>query len=273
VTVDDLAQRLVDELARIGPVAVAFSAGADSALVLAAAVRGLGAADVVAVTANSASLPAAESRAAQEFAAMLNVRHLMPRTEELAVPGYAANGHDRCYFCKATVLSTITDVAVGLGIPSVATGTNADDAVDPFRPGIRAGDELAVRTPLRDLGMSKKDVRVVSALWNLPTAHKPASACLASRIRYGIPITPARLARVERAEVGVRAALGDLGVAVGQLRVRDLGDTARVELDSASLQGVSHNPKLVDAVQAAGFDTVAFAPYRPGSLNHEGQQP
>ena len=269
MTMDDLAQRLVDDLARTGPIAVAFSGGADSALVLAAAVRGLGADDVVAVTANSASLPAAELRAAQGFAAMMNVRHLCPRTEELAVPGYAANGHDRCYFCKATVLSTIADVAAGLGVPRVATGTNADDAVDPFRPGIRAGDELAVRTPLRELGMTKQDVRAVSALWGLPTAAKPASACLASRIRYGIPITPARLARVERAELGVRSALGDLGVPVGQLRVRDLGDTARVELDSLALQRLSSHPRLVAEVRAAGFDSVAFAPYRPGSLNHE----
>jgi uncharacterized protein len=271
VTTDALARRLVDDLVRTGPVAVAFSGGADSALVLAAAVRGLGPGDVVAVTANSASLPAAELQAAQAFAATLNVRHLAPRTRELAVPGYAANGRDRCYFCKATVLSTIAEVAAELGIPRVATGTNADDAVDPFRPGIRAGDELAVSTPLRDLGMSKEDVRAVSALWRLPTAEKPASACLASRIRYGITITPARLARVERAEVGVRSVLGDLGIPAGQLRVRDLGDAARIELDSVVLPTLSGHPGLVAAVRAAGFDTVTFAPYRPGSLNHEGK--
>lgn len=269
MNVSDKAQHLLDELTRIGPVAVAFSGGTDSALVLAAAVRAVGADNVAAITADSASLAAAELTAARDFAAALGVDHIAARTDELSAPGYAANGRDRCYFCKATVLARISAVASTLGLPQVATGTNADDARDAFRPGIRAGDELAVRTPLRDLRMTKQDVRAVSRGWRLSTSDKPASACLASRIRYGIQVTPARLARIERAELAVRLTLREWGVPVEQIRVRDLGDSARLELDPLVLAKVDGHPELVAAVGAAGFADVRFAPYRPGALNHE----
>ncbi|EOD66977.1 asparagine synthase-related protein, partial [Amycolatopsis vancoresmycina] len=201
------ATRLVSSLAGLGRLAVAFSGGTDSALVLAAAVRALGPADVLAVTADSASLAATELAGARAIAADLGVRHLTPATGELAVPEYAANGRQRCYFCKTTVLTTIAGVAAAHGFRALATGTNADDAVDPFRPGIRAGDEIGVHTPLRTLGLSKPDVRAIVRSWGLAWAAKPAAPCLASRVRYGVPITPATLARVERAEAVVRAFL------------------------------------------------------------------
>jgi pyridinium-3,5-biscarboxylic acid mononucleotide sulfurtransferase len=269
MNISGTAERLLDELVHIGPVAVAFSGGTDSALVLAAAVRALGADNVAAVTADSPSLAATELAAARDFAAALGVAHLMPRTDELDDPRYAANGRDRCYFCKATVLSTIAAVARDLELPQVATGTNADDARDRFRPGIRAGDQLEVRTPLRDLGMTKRDVRAVSQLWQLSTKDKPAAACLASRVRYGVTITPARLARVERAELAVRSILNGLGTPIGQIRVRDLGEEARIELDPAVLHRFDGHSGLISAVIAAGFAGVGFAPYRVGALNHE----
>ncbi|WP_246293198.1 asparagine synthase-related protein [Lentzea indica] len=221
------AAQLVARLAEIGPLAVAFSGGVDSALVLAAAVRATGPGAVLAVTADSASLATAELTAAVAFADHLGVRHLTPETTELDNPGYAANGRDRCYFCKSTVLDTITAVAADNGLTAVATGTNADDARDPFRPGIRAGDEIGVHTPLRDLAMTKADVRAVSRLWGLSTWDKPAMPCLASRVRYGLTITPARLARVQRAEVAVRTWLAEAGTPARDLRVRDLGDIGR----------------------------------------------
>jgi uncharacterized protein len=261
--------RLVTHLAGLGRLAVAFSGGADSALVLAAAARALGPADVLAVTANSASLAAVELAAAQTIAADLGVRHLTPPTGELAEPGYAANGRRRCYFCKTTVLTTIAEVAVAHGFPALATGTNADDAVDPFRPGIRAGDELGVHTPLRTLGLSKEDVRAIARHWGLPWADKPAAPCLASRVRYGIPITTATLARVERAESAVRAFLSGRGLVCRDVRVRDLGGTARIELDGAVAAAVHDEPRLLDAVRAAGFAEAAVASFRSGALNHE----
>ncbi|WP_231114815.1 ATP-dependent sacrificial sulfur transferase LarE [Lentzea aerocolonigenes] len=260
---------LVARMAGIGPLAVAFSGGADSALVLAAAVRATGPNNVLAVTANSASLAAAELKHAETFARTLGVRHLAPATTELDNPRYAANGRDRCYFCKSTVLDTITAVAREHGLKAVATGTNADDARDPHRPGIRAGDEIGVHTPLRDLGMTKADVREVSRSWGLSTWDKPALPCLASRVRYGLEITPARLARVERAEVAVRAWLDKAGTPSRDVRVRDLGDKARVELDP-HLAGLPEiRAGLAELVRAAGFTGVELTEFRSGALNHE----
>jgi uncharacterized protein len=263
------AARLVDHLTAIGPVAVAFSGGADSALLLAAAVRASGPDAVLAVTADSASLAAAELAHAVAVADRLGVRHLTPGTAELDNPSYAANGRDRCYFCKSTVLDAITAVARDHGMGSVATGTNADDALDPFRPGIRAGEEIGVHTPLRDTGMTKADVRAVSRSWGLSTWDKPAMPCLASRVRYGVAITPARLARVERAEVAVRTWLADAGTPSRDLRVRDLGDTGRVELDPDLLHRPEIGPALTEIVRAAGFDGVELTAFRSGALNHE----
>nr|WP_238413154.1 ATP-dependent sacrificial sulfur transferase LarE [Saccharothrix deserti] len=263
------AARLVDHLRAIGPVAVAFSGGADSALVLAAAARATGPDTVLAVTADSASLATTELTHAVAFAHHLGVRHLAPPTTELDNPAYTANGRDRCYFCKSTVLDTITTLARDHGLHAVATGVNADDARDPFRPGIRAGDETGVHTPLRDTGMTKADVRAVSRLWNLPTWDKPATPCLASRVRYGLTITPARLARVQHAEAAVRTWLTDTGTPTHDLRVRDLGDTGRIELDPHLAHRPEIGPALTEIVRAAGFDNAELAVFRSGNLNHE----
>lgn len=263
------AERLVAHMAGIGPLAVAFSGGTDSALVLAAAVRATGPDEVLAVTADSASLAARELADAAAFAQSLGVRHIAPSTTELDNPDYAANGRDRCYFCKSTVLDAITETAKQHGLTAVATGTNADDARDPFRPGIRAGDEIGVHTPLRDLGMSKADVRETSLHWGLSTWDKPAQPCLASRVRYGLTITPARLARVERAEVAVRAWLAEAGTPSRDLRVRDLGDVGRVELDPQLADLPEVRTKLAEVVREAGFDSAELAVFRSGALNHE----
>lgn len=260
---------LVARLAEIGPVAVAFSGGADSALVLAAAVRATGPGQILAVTADSASLAASELADARAFAHSLGVRHIAPGTTELDDPRYAANGRDRCYFCKSTVLGAITEVALEHGLTAVATGTNADDARDPFRPGIRAGDEIGVHTPLRDLRMRKADVRAVSQEWGLSTWDKPAQPCLASRVRYGLAITPARLARVERAEVAVRAWLAAAGTPSRDLRVRDLGGVGRVELDPWLADLPEVRAQLAEVVRAAGFEGAELVVFRSGALNHE----
>ena len=255
------------------PVAVAFSGGADSALVLAAAVRALGPADVLAVTAVSASYPAGELVPARRFAEELAVRHELADTHETEVPGYRANGTDRCWFCKSEVLDVVAARAGEHGIGVVATGTNADDARDPFRPGIRAGDERGIRTPLRTLGFGKDEVRALSRYWGLATWAKPAAPCLASRIRHGVEVTPFRLARVDRAEAAVRALLAERGLAVRDLRVRDLGDAARVELDTALATLLADDPQLVAAVRAAGMTgTVTVAAFASGALSREAAQ-
>jgi uncharacterized protein len=253
--------RLDEGLRRLGSVLVAFSGGADSAFLLAAAVRALGAHDVVAATAVSPSLAEQELPAAAAFAAALGVRHLTPSTDELAREGYVANGTDRCFHCKATLLDTLRPLAAREGLAHVATGTNADDAVAGFRPGIRAAAERGAATPLLDAGLTKAQVRAASRRWGLATADKPALACLASRIAYGIAVTPARLARVDRVETALRAALG-----ATDLRLRDLGDgAARVELDPEALRGWT--PALEDVVRREGFTSVVVREFRSGSMN------
>jgi len=263
------ADRLLAVIGAHGRLAVAYSGGADSALVLAAAVRVLGPGDVLAVTAVSESLASGELAPARAFAESLGVEHLTPRTHELRRDGYRANGPDRCYFCKSEVLDTIVALAAERGFGQVATGTNADDAADPFRPGIGAGRERGVRTPLLEAGLTKADVRAISHLWSLPTWDKPATPCLASRIRHGIEVTPHRLARVDRAETAVRAVLAEAGVRAGDLRVRDLGTAVRLEVPAADVQAVGALSGVAEAIAAAGFEPEGFevGEFRSGRLN------
>lgn len=249
-------------------VLVAFSGGVDSGVVLAAAVRALGADRVVAATAVSPSLPATERSAAAEFVASLGVRHEQPRTDELSREGYVANAGDRCAFCKSELVDVLTPLAARLGIADVVTGTNADDVRAGFRPGIRAAAERGAWAPLARAGMTKDDVRAAARMWELPLADKPAAACLASRIAYGVPVSAEGLARVEAAETGLRAALDEAGLGVRNLRVRDLGgDTARVEIDAELVPDVAARPELLAAV--AGFERVDLDPrgFRSGSMN------
>jgi pyridinium-3,5-biscarboxylic acid mononucleotide sulfurtransferase len=264
---------LEERLREVGSLLVAFSGGADSAFLLAAAARTLGADRVVAATAVSDSLPVAERDPAAAFAESLGVRHITPATHEMDREGYRANAGDRCYFCKAELVEVLGPLAEQLGLAAVATGTNADDAVAGFRPGIRAAAERGAVTPLLDAGLTKAQVRELSRRWDLPTWDKPAAACLSSRIAYGIEVTSARLSRVERAELAVREVLAAYDVGVRDLRVRDLGDQARIELDGATLAVVEVqdglSPSCVAAVEELGFPSAYVDPqgFRSGSMN------
>ncbi len=258
----------LDERLRALPsVLVAFSGGADSAFLLAAATRALGPANVVAAPAVSPSLAADELAPAAEFAARLGVRHLTPRTDEMARAGYRANAADRCAHCKSELLDVLRPVAAQLGLAAVATGTNADDARDRFRPGIAAARDRGAVTPLLDAGLTKAQVRAASRAWGLVTWDKPAAACLSSRVAYGVAISPERLRRVDHAESRLRAALAGAGLAVRDLRVRDLGDRARVEVDPQLVDALTARPDLLAAVE--GFTEVEVDPrgFRSGSMN------
>lgn len=261
------AERLLARLRGTRGMVVAFSGGVDSGVVLAGAVRALGPAQVIAATAASGSLPEEELEAAAGFAAELGVRHLTPSTDELSRPGYRDNGGDRCYFCKAELLDVLIPLAAEYGLPDVATGTNADDLRAGFRPGIRAATERGAIAPLAETGLSKDEVRKVAREWSLPLWDKPAAACLSSRIAYGIQITPDRLARVEQAERALRSALRTADLHPRNLRVRDLGDTARVEVEAALTPTLASRPDLLAAV--AGFDQVDVDPvgFRSGAMN------
>jgi len=262
-------EALESDLRARGSVLVAFSGGADSAFLLAAAVRALGTDRVGAATAYSDSLPHSERDPARAFAESLGVRVLTPQTHEMEREGYRANAGDRCYFCKAELLDVLAPLAARHGFAHVATGTNADDAVAGFRPGIRAAGERGAITPLLDAGLTKAEVRAASRAWGLPTWDKPAAACLSSRVAYGIEVSPFRLARVERAEAAVRSALRESGVDAAHVRVRDLGDRASLEVDADRVEQVRDLPAVLQAVLDAGFDRAGVDPrgFRSGAMN------
>ena len=264
---------LLAMLAEYPGLLVAFSAGVDSAFLLAAAVRALGSDRVLAVTAVSPSLPEAELAYARDFAARIGAKHAEVATDELSREGYRANSTARCYFCKAELLDVVSALLPELPEGSrVATGTNADDLVAGFRPGIRAAAERCAATPLADAGLTKAQIRQAARDWELPVWDKPQAACLSSRVAYGIEISRERLARVEAAEVAVRDVVAD--VPVINLRVRDLGNSARIEVDSAALAVSGWQEQAVAAVVACGFDSAEIDPrgFRSGSMN-EGQRP
>lgn len=222
------------------------------------------------MTAVSPSLPAAELAAARAFCASLGVTHHTPATGELDLADYWRNGPRRCYFCKSVLLDTARKLAADQGFAAVVTGTNASDVTAGFRPGIRAAAERGARTPLADLGLTKDMVRAVARFWQLESWDKPAAPCLASRIAYGVAVTPARLARIERAEAAVRRCLRARGHDVRDLRVRDLGDAARLEVDEAALDQVRDDPDVLSAIRSAGFgaEPIHVQPFRTGAMNN-----
>jgi uncharacterized protein len=266
VDVAVLSDELLAEMAGYGRTLVAFSGGVDSSVVLAGAVRALGTGQVAAVTAVSPSLPAAELDAAREFCAGLGIAHHTPSTSEMDVDGYRENGPQRCYFCKSVLLDTANALAADLGFATITTGTNASDVVAGFRPGIRAAAERGARTPLADAGLDKAAVRAIARHWGLPVWDKTAAAGKASRVAYGISVTPARLARIERAETAVRTVLGG---AVRDLRVRDLGDAVRLEIDSDLVERVRDDQAIGSAIREAGFAStpIRVETFRSGSMN------
>jgi uncharacterized protein len=256
--------RLVGHLEALGSAVVAFSGGTDSTLVAWAAQRALGD-RALAVTALSESLSTADAESTRALARRIGVAHEEISYSELAIPGYAENGPDRCYLCKGELFRRLAELARGREYSTVVDGTNADDTSD-YRPGRRAAEELAVRSPLVELGWSKTGVREALKELDLPVWDKPSSPCLSSRVPYGDPITREKLEQIGRAE----AALRELGFR--ELRVRHHGSTARIELPKAEMARVLADglaDEIVRRVRAVGFAFVALdlEGLRSGSLN------
>jgi uncharacterized protein len=260
--------RLREIVSPMGSVAVAYSGGTDSAFLLSICLDLLGAGNVLALTADSPLTPRSEMQAARALAAELGARHRILASKDLSIEEIVANPPDRCYHCKFHRFDALLETAHEEGLGHLLHGENADDVTD-YRPGSRAAEELGVRAPLREAGLTKADVRTLSRDRGLASWNKPANACLASRFPYGTRLTPEGLARVEAAESMLQQAWG-----IGQIRVRDHFPVARLEVPSEWIERLAHAKErefVLAKLRSLGYRyvTLDLEGYRMGSLNDD----
>ena len=255
---------LEEYLKKLGSLAVGFSGGADSSFLLAAAKETLGD-RVIAVTGSDASVPERELKEAAAFCRERGIRHIICRMDPLKEEGYRNNGPDRCYLCKRGIFTEIKKTALENGIEYVAEGSNTDDTGD-YRPGLRAVSELSVKSPLREAGLCKSDIRLLSKAMGLPTWSKPAYACLASRFVYGEEITEEKLKMIDLAE----QFLIEHGFC--EERVRMHGTIARIEVPGSDIPRLASDEirtQVYERFRQIGFSfvTLDMQGYRRGSMN------
>ena len=249
-------------LGGLGSAITAFSAGVDSTLVAVMAHQALGS-RALAVTSGSESLKREELELAKTLARRWGLAHRVIVTQEMALPAYRANPADRCYFCKTTLYADLQRLAKAEGYAAVLNGTNADDLGD-YRPGLKAAGEHEVLAPLAMFGVTKAEVRALALHLGLPNHDKPQSACLSSRVPYGLAISPEVLRRIEQAE----SLLKSLGFS--QLRVRHHDALARIEVPVEDLPRVVAQREAIESgLRALGYRyvTLDLGGFRSGSMN------
>lgn len=256
--------RLMENIKEMGSLAIAYSGGVDSTFLLKVAHDVLGE-DVLAITARSSTYPEREFRESVEFADKIGAKQEVIVSEELEIEGFSNNPVNRCYFCKKELFTKVCEVAASRNIKFIADGSNVDDLGD-YRPGMQALSELKVVSPLREAGMTKEDIRVLSREMGLPTWDKPAFACLASRFPYGHEITKEKLEMVDKAEQYL------ISLGFRQVRVRHHGEVARIEVPSGE-RNKFFDINIMDKVSIK-FKEIGFAytaldlkGYRTGSMN------
>ena len=256
--------KLKNYIADLGSLAVGFSGGVDSSLLLAVAHEVLGE-RLIAVTGADASVPERELNEAVAFCKERGIRHIVCNVDPLKEEGYRNNSPDRCYFCKHGIFTEVRKIALENGIEYMAEGSNVDDIGD-YRPGLRAAAELSVKSPLREAGLTKSEIRIISKVMGLPTWSKPAYACLASRFVYGEEITEEKLHMIDRAEQFL------IEHGFFEERVRMHGNIARIEVppeDIPRLAADEIREAVYDKFREIGFlfVTLDMKGYKSGSMN------
>ncbi len=264
MNLEEKERRLEELLQSMAPVIVAFSGGVDSSYLAYKAHQVLGS-RALAVTAESPSVPSQQRKMATQIVSRFGIRHKIVHTKELERVEYSSNSSDRCYYCKDELFTILQSVGTECGSAAILDGLNADDLGD-FRPGRKAGEEHQVRSPLLEAGLTKSEIRELSRRAGLPTADLPASACLSSRLPYGVQITEEKLKTVDRGEEALR----EMGFRV--FRVRHHEHIVRLEFGPDDLKKAL-NPEmaalLTSVFKGLGYKyvTLDLEGYRTGSGN------